>query len=78
MKQNLTDKVEVVIPRRFSRKAEYRKAIEWIAGNDEPGVMDWIEIVDLISVVMVADLFKVSANEVAKDVIEIRVYGGEV
>ncbi len=50
------------------RTPKYMDAIEWIALNDDPGsqfALDWNEIKDQISIVLVADLFGVSNEIVA-------------
>lgn len=57
------------------KNKSYIKAIEFIAENDEPKILNWIEMVDLISVVLVAHVFEVNPKEVAKAVIEFRLYG---
>lgn len=55
-----------------SKKPMYIKAVNWIAGNDEPGEMDWANMVDLVSVVLIADLFDVAPKDVALDIIAVR------
>jgi hypothetical protein len=54
---------------------KYIQAVHWIAGNDEPTIMNWVDMRDLVSVSLVADLFAVNADEVSKDVIMVRLYG---
>lgn len=53
-------------------RAGYRRAIEWIAFNDETACMDADVMSGLISVVLVADLFGKDAMKVATDVIGVR------
>lgn len=53
-------------------RASYRKAIEWIALNDEPGEMN-VEITsEMISVGLIADLFGKTQQEVARQVVKRR------
>ena len=47
----------------------YKQAVTWIAANDEPTFMLPIEMADLISVCLVADLWNRTPGEVAIDVI---------
>lgn len=51
-----------------TKPARYAYAIRWIAHNDEPTERDPKRIADLISVLLVADLFGIYENEVAEDV----------
>lgn len=53
-------------------KPSYKKAIEFIALNDESKEMNIGNMVDLISVVLVADLFGKDPLKVASDVIKFR------
>lgn len=48
-------------------RPRYAGAIKWIAVNDEPAAR-YEQLIDLISVVLVADLFGVEAAKVAADV----------
>lgn len=50
----------------------YSFAIEWIALNDEPGCLDWVEVSGQISVLLVADLYSVNHERVAVDVVRYR------
>jgi hypothetical protein len=52
-----------------SRSKKYKFAIEWIAINDEPTV---VQIADLISVTLIADMFGFDPQDVAKDVLNLR------
>lgn len=47
----------------------YKQAVEWIAGNDEPTLMEPHQIVEMISVCLVADLWRRTPAEVAIDII---------
>lgn len=50
----------------------YRSAVEWIAYNDEPMILDLRQIAELISVSLVSDVFGVEPVNVAKQIILIR------
>lgn len=50
----------------------YRFSIEWIALNDEPDEFDEKEVANLISVLLVADMFYKDPSEVAKAVVKYR------
>ena len=54
------------------RTPNYDMAIEWIALNDEPTIMDCSQMEDLISVLLVADLFGRTPKSVANHVISFR------
>lgn len=47
----------------------YKRAVDWIAQNDESGVMDLEDMGYQVSVMLVADLFGKDSTKVAKDVI---------
>lgn len=52
----------------------YRAAVEWIATNDSPGDAEFEEALrGYLTVALVADLFGVSCERVAKDVAALRV-----
>ena len=52
--------------------ASLKKAIAWIADNDESGELD-IEVMEtLISVLLVADLFGKTPTEIATRVVKVR------
>ena len=52
--------------------ASLKKAIAWIADNDETGELD-IEVMEtLISVLLVADLFGKTPTEIATRVVKVR------
>ena len=51
----------------------YKKAIEWIALNDEPLCNDEYEIVGMISIELVADVFNKMPIHVADDVLKYRI-----
>lgn len=50
----------------------YKYAVKWIADNDETACTDHEEIKTLISVVLTADLFGVTPDKVADDVLRAR------
>lgn len=52
-----------------SRSKKYKFAIEWIAINDDPTV---VQIADLISVTLIADMFGFDPQDVTKDVLNLR------
>ena len=54
------------------RRASYRAAIGWIALNDEPIERDPAVIAELISAVLVADIFGVEPERVGADVARLR------
>lgn len=54
-------------------RASYRSAVQWIADNDEPMIEDWRDMTDLLTVVLVADLFGKDARDVASDVVARRI-----
>ena len=57
----------------MKKVATYNQAIRWIAREDETYIRDDPEeICDLISIMMVADLFERSNVLVAEDVIKLR------
>jgi hypothetical protein len=52
---------------------KYENAIKWIAVNDESGSGDSLkEISHYISVCLIADIFEISVEEVAVDVVRVR------
>lgn len=53
-------------------EALYRKSIEHIASNDEPGELSPREVERQISVQLVADVFGRSARQVARAVVQKR------
>lgn len=57
---------------RIQNRTTYWQAVRWIAGNDEPAQLNWYDIKDMLTVVMVADLFQTNAEDVAKDVVTVR------
>lgn len=50
-------------------------AITWIAYEDEPNELDVDVIASMMTVALVADLFKVSRLDVARKVVEYRTTG---
>lgn len=57
--------------------ASYRKAIEWIALNDEPGETDLDAMSQMISVALIADLWVKEPETVAKAVLRYRKKNGD-
>ncbi len=51
---------------------KYQKAIEWIALNDEPNMVDMEEINGLISVELAAFIFDKTNYDISEDVIKFR------
>lgn len=54
------------------RRPSLKTAVGWIAENDEPNEFDENDMSELVSVVMVADLFGVTPEVVAKKVVAYR------
>lgn len=54
------------------KRASYREAAWWIALNDEPLELDLEVVESFISVGLVADIFGVSMERVARDVVRYR------
>ena len=54
------------------KHASYRNGIDWIAFNDEPECDDPNEIAGFISSILLAELFGVTNERVAADVIRLR------
>ena len=54
------------------KRASYRFGVEWIALNDESRERDFETVTGLASVCLIADLFDVSPERVARDVLRIR------
>lgn len=56
------------------KRASYRKGVQWIADNDNPADRHQAleDIAGYISVLLLADLFSVEADRVARDVYRIR------
>lgn len=55
------------------KRASYREGVEWIAVNDEPAETDINVIAELISTVLLADLFGKDPMDVARAVLKVRV-----
>ena len=53
------------------RQSKYEAAVQWIADNDETA-SDANTMIDLISVVLVADVFDTTTQAVVRDVMECR------
>jgi hypothetical protein len=54
------------------KRASYRRGIELVALNDEPGELDAEVVQTQISVILLADLFEIPVERVARDVVRIR------
>lgn len=54
------------------RSPIYRKAIEWIAYNDDAVETDPEMMVSQLTVILVADTFDVDVDDVIKDVLSVR------
>jgi len=54
------------------KRASYRHAVEWIALNDEAAIMDVGDIADGVSTLLIADIFDVPPEKVAKDILKVR------
>lgn len=57
------------------KRASYREAVEYIALNDNSGsddALDVIEVASMISVDLIAFIFRIDLNKVAQDVIKVR------
>ncbi len=54
------------------KRASYRKAVDWIAQNDEPTDANPVTIGELISTTLVAEIFGVSTERVAADILRHR------
>lgn len=59
---------------RGARSVYYRRAIGFIACNDEPGDLDMESIIGYISVVLVSEAFGVPVETVATQVWECRMF----
>lgn len=61
------------------RRASYREGVAWIAMNDDAGSNDALEesaVQGYISTVLLADLFGVGTDRVARDVVRYRTKNG--
>jgi hypothetical protein len=54
------------------KRASYKHGVEIIALNDEPTCLDVQEVQCFISVTLLADLFDVPVETVARDVVKLR------
>lgn len=52
-----------------------KRAVEWIAYNDEPGDLEVESVSDFISTLLTADLFGVSPEHVARKIVALRASG---
>lgn len=55
-----------------TKRASYRKGIEWIALNDEPDDRDAENVAGYISTILLSDLFGKDPDDVARDVVRYR------
>jgi hypothetical protein len=56
------------------KRASYREAVQWIACNDNTGSKDdESEIASYVSTLLIADIFAVEPERVARDVMKQRV-----
>lgn len=54
------------------KKTKYQRAVEWIALNDETGETDPFVFADLVSVVLIADVFGMDPRDVTRHVFSYR------
>jgi len=54
------------------KRASYREAVQWIADNDEPEDRDVEAIAGYVSTLLIADLFDVEPERIARDVAKYR------
>lgn len=54
------------------RHASYKYGVQWIALNDEPSDYSVDSISTYISVLLLADLFQVEPQKVARDILKLR------
>lgn len=54
------------------KRASYRHAVEWIAYNDDDACMEEEIVREQVTVLLVADLFGVDSERVARDVMRKR------
>jgi len=50
------------------KRASYREAVRWIADNDEPSDLEEQAIAHYVTTLLIADIFAVEPEKVAKDV----------
>lgn len=54
------------------KRASYRNGVDFIANNDEPDILEPAEMVGYPTVFLLAELFGVSQERVARDVVRLR------
>ncbi len=54
------------------KRARYREGVSWIANNDEPGEKDLRSVSEQVSTLLLADLFDLRPEKVARDVLRER------
>lgn len=57
----------------MNKTKKYYKAINWIASNDEVAELNKEAIINLTSVQLVSDLFRIKEEIVAEDILQIRI-----
>lgn len=57
----------------MNKTKKYYKAINWIASNDEAAELNKEAIINLTSVQLVSDLFRIKEETVAEDILQIRI-----
>lgn len=61
------------------KRASYREAVAWIGDNDSgagPDAIDETQVSELVTCLLVADLFAVEPKRVARDIIRWRIKNG--
>lgn len=53
-------------------RASYRKGVQWIAENDDPCCVQQEDVAEMISTLLLADLFGKSPHAVAHDIVQYR------
>lgn len=54
------------------KRARYREGVSWIANNDEPGEKSLESVAGQVSTLLLADLFDLRPEKVARDVLRER------
>ena len=58
--------------RRYYRSVAYRKAIAFVALNDDPADLDLASVAGLVTVALVSEVWSIPAAVVAADVVQYR------
>ena len=64
----------------MSKSKNYRKAVAWIAENDSGGADDALDpagVMNLVSALLVADVFNVEPISVGRDIVALREAAGK-